>query len=169
MTNYTSIEQPLKATLLQLQQALSGLTRDQYAKPLEVLSNSSIGEHTRHVIEFFQALGKGYESGHVNYDKRQRNYILETDRDAAAMEIAFIQMNIEKQDKEIQLTGTYSKDSDQEVSVNTTYYRELIYNLEHLIHHMAVIKIGIRDSTTVSVPSEFGVASATIRHKKSIL
>lgn len=169
MNDYKAIEHPLKSTLLQLQQVLSGLTRDQYSKPLEVLSNASIGEHTRHVIEFFQTLLKGYETGYVNYDRRQRNYLLETDQDVATMEIAFIQMNFEKKDKAIQLTGTYSKDSDQEVSVNTTYYRELIYNLEHLIHHMAVIKIGIRDSTTVSVPAEFGVASATIRHKKSIL
>jgi hypothetical protein len=169
MTEYATIEQPLKLTLQQLQEVLAQLTHEQYSARLEVLSHSSIGQHARHIIEFFQALITGYDNGIVNYDNRQRNHILEHDNNAAISELARVEMQIVKKDKPMQLAGTYSKDTTQEITVHTTWHRELVYNLEHLIHHMAMIRIGIRQSTALRIPQDFGVASATLRFKTSIL
>ncbi|HEX8061527.1 MAG TPA: hypothetical protein VF473_11360, partial [Cyclobacteriaceae bacterium] len=59
----------------------------------------------------------------------------------------------------------YSNDSHEESTVETTYYRELVYNLEHAVHHMAVIKIAIRSTTLIDIPVDFGVAAATIKYR----
>ena len=47
---------------------LEQLSNEEYSKPCVQLSNSSIGEHARHIIELFQCLESQYESGIVNYD-----------------------------------------------------------------------------------------------------
>src|SRR5689334_19667735 len=102
------IRHPLRATLVQLQQVLSELSNDEYKRPLLVLSNSSIGQHTRHIIEFFQTLFKAYDSGFLNYDQRERNQLLEKSQQAALVELALIVEALVKEDKEILLSGTYS-------------------------------------------------------------
>ena len=161
------IEHSLRATLTQLHLVLSALSREEYKTPLPILSNASIGQHARHILEFFQVLISNYEAGIINYDKRKRNHLLETDRDVALMELAVLVDKILKDDKEVLLTGSYSSDTNEETTVRSTYYREIVYNLEHAVHHMAMIKIGIRESTNLAVPSDFGVAAATILHKKN--
>ena len=83
------------------------------------------------------------------------------------IELLNIKSNLSKQDKEMLLVGSYSSDSTDQSTVKTAYYRELVYKLEHAIHHMAMIKIGISETTNVEVPLDFGVASATIRYKRS--
>ncbi len=52
--------------------------------------------------------------------------------------------------------------------IASNFYRELIYNIEHAVHHMAIMKIGVLEvAPYVSMPLDFGVAVSTIRHKKS--
>lgn len=162
-----SIAHSLHATLMQLREVLSGLPNTEFRKPLPILSNASVGQHTRHIIEFFQTLLASYQTGLVNYDKRQRNLLLETNLDTALQELSNLCIDLVADDKQMLLTGTYSDDG-QTVTVATTYHRELVYNLEHAIHHMAMIKIGILQSTNLTVPPDFGVAAATILHRKSI-
>ncbi len=162
-----TINQALKETLCQLRTVLSVLSSEQYSMPLEILNSSSIGQHTRHIIEFFEAVMEGYDAGSINYDKRRRSLSIERDREEALSRLSFIEHNLSAEDKHLQLAGKYSSLSDGETVVTTTYYRELIYNLEHMIHHMAIIKIAIQNSTTVMVPSEFGVAPATLRHQRA--
>jgi hypothetical protein len=163
------IEASLRATLTQLQDVLSQLSAEEYRTCLPVLSNASIGQHTRHIIEFCQILTDNYDSAIVNYDNRKRNILLETDLHLAMHEISVIMRNIFKEDKEVLLVGCYSTGAEDEAAVRSTYYRELVYNLEHAIHHMAIIKIGIRESTNVLLPADFGVAAATIQYKNLIL
>jgi hypothetical protein len=169
MNDVNRIGESLRSTLTQLQQVLLQLSNEQYKLPLPVLGNASIGQHTRHIIEFFQTLVNAYDDGHLNYDKRDRSVLLETDQRAAYNVISMILDYVVRSDKEVFLTGTYSTIGGNEITVRSTYHRELIYNLEHAIHHMAMIKIGVRHSTTIVMPSDFGVASATVRFQKSIL
>lgn len=163
------IERVLRSTLSPLQQVLSGLSQDEYARPLQILNNSSIGQHTRHIIEFFQVLINDYEKGLINYDKRKRNQLLETSPHMANHELAVILDTISMVDKEIVLAGVYSNEIPFELAVKSTYNREILYNLEHAVHHMAMIKIGIQQSTKLKVSPNFGVASATVQHRKTVL
>jgi hypothetical protein len=41
-----------------------------------------------------------------------------------------------------------------------------MYNLEHLIHHEALIKVAITSMTEVAIPESFGVAPSTLQYRK---
>ncbi|HAT80757.1 MAG TPA: hypothetical protein DCS17_04990, partial [Flavobacterium sp.] len=114
--------------LNELIRLLQQLSDEQYSNPCVQLSNSSIGEHTRHIIELFQCLDNQYDSGVVNYDKRQRSFQIQTNTDFAIQKIIQIQNNLDKEDKNIVL---HQKIDGNEISVDSNYYRELLYNFEH--------------------------------------
>ena len=141
---------------------LKQLSNDEYSNPCAQLSNSSIGEHTRHIIELFQCLENQYESGVINYDDRQRNVLIQTDTDFAIQQIVQIQSNLDKENKNIVLK---QKIESHEIITDSNYYRELLYNFEHCIHHQALIKVAILQHSTITIDENFGVARSTIEYR----
>lgn len=150
-------------TLDELIELLDQLSQEEYSKSCFELSSSSIGEHTRHIIEMFQCLNRNYDSGIVNYDKRQRNGLIETNTDFAIQMILDIKNNISKENKNLELQQTIDGNA---VNIQSNYYRELLYNLEHCIHHQALIKVAILKCENVAVDANFGVARSTIEYRK---
>lgn len=157
---------PLKKLLEQLNQLLARLDDHAYSQPIDILSHASIGQHTRHVIEFFTALERGYETGHVNYDLRKRDKQIETDRGHATNMLSGIIDGIDKEDKDLSLVTDFNPSAEVSYRINTNYARELVYNLEHVVHHMAIMRIGVQAVSTLKLPEDFGVALSTLRHKK---
>jgi hypothetical protein len=141
---------------------LKQLSDKEYSNPCANLSNSSIGEHTRHIIELFQCLDNQYESGIVSYDNRQRNVLIQTDTDFAIQQIVQIQNNLDKENKNIVLK---QKIESHEITTESNYYRELLYNFEHCIHHQALIKVAILQYPTIAIDKNFGVARSTIEYR----
>lgn len=141
---------------------LKQLSNDEYSRPCSQLSNSSIGEHTRHIIELFQCLEKQYESGVINYDDRKRNVLIQTNTDFAIQQIVQIQNNLDKENKNIVLKQKIER---QEITTESNYYRELLYNFEHCIHHQALIKVAILQYSTIKIDENFGVARSTIEYR----
>ena len=148
--------------LKELIDLLHQLSNEQYSNPCPQLSNASIGEHTRHIIELFQCLENQYESGVVNYDKRQRNSQIQTDTHFAIQQIVSIQNNLDKMDKKIVLQ---QKIEGYEIKIESNYYRELLYNFEHCIHHQALIKVAILMAENIKIGKNFGVARSTIEYR----
>lgn len=151
----------------QLRESLALLNRDQYIHPSRLLSNASIGQHVRHVAELFLCLLNGYETGIVNYEKRERDYRIETDLVFALDVLKLIDRLLDRQDKSLLLEVNCDLLSDTLQNINTNYYRELLYNLEHTIHHMALIRIGIEEVSDIILPEGFGVAPSTIKYRKA--
>lgn len=141
---------------------LNQLSNSEYSKPCLQLANASIGEHTRHIIELFQCLENQYESGIVNYDKRQRNTQIQTETDFAIQQIVAIQNNLDKKNKKILLQ---QRIDGNEIKTESNYYRELLYNFEHCIHHQALIKVAVLMSDNIKVDENFGVARSTIEYR----
>jgi hypothetical protein len=142
---------------------LNQLSQEEYSEPCFELSNSSIGGHTRHIIEMFQCLNRSYDLGIVNYDKRERNELIETNTDFAIQMILDIKSNISKENKNLELQQIIDGNA---VNIQSNYYRELLYNLEHCIHHQALIKVAILKCVNVAVDENFGVARSTIEYRK---
>jgi hypothetical protein len=142
---------------------LNQLSQEEYSKSCFELSSSSIGEHTRHIIEMFQCLNRNYDSGIVNYDKRERNVLIETNTNFAIQMILDIKNSISKVNKNLELQQTIEGVT---VKIQSNYYRELLYNLEHCIHHQALIKVAILKCVNVAVDENFGVARSTIEYRK---
>ncbi|HLF50819.1 DinB family protein [Flavobacterium sp.] len=152
----------IKNSLNELIDLLDQLQNAEYANPCAELSNASIGEHTRHIIEMFQCLENQYDCGTVNYDKRERNVLIQTNTDFAIQSIIEVQNNIEKENKKIELQQIID---GEEIRIESNYFRELLYNLEHCIHHQALIKVAILQCENVQIDANFGVARSTIEYR----
>ncbi len=150
-------------SLDELIELLSQLSKEEYSEPCFELSGSSIGEHTRHIVEMFQCLNRNYNSGVVNYDKRDRNKQIQTNTHFAIQMILDVKNNILKENKNIELQQLIDGES---IQIQSNYFRELLYNLEHCIHHQALIKVAILKSEKITVDSNFGVARSTIEYRK---
>lgn len=150
-------------TLNELLDLLSQISDTDYSCPCHQLSNATIGEHTRHSIEMFQCLENQYEYGIVNYDIRNRDYLIQTNTDFAQKCILQILNQIEKPNKSLQLQQIVD---GEELLIDTNYNRELLYNLEHCIHHQALIKVAVIQSETIKIDENFGVARSTIEYRK---
>lgn len=143
-----------------------------YSKSLEILSGSSLGQHIRHIVELYQAIPKSEFSDNINYDQRGRNLEIETNPLVAALEIQHILEFLESitQDKPLTLVGDYGMDMDATIYIKSSLFRELAYNLDHAIHHQALIKIGLNQLDLASlISSNFGIAPSTIRFRNSQL
>lgn len=149
-------------TLNELSSLLSQLSNEEYSNPCHELSNSSIGQHVRHSIELFQCLESKYDSGIINYDHRLRDFHLESDVNAAKKAIEIILNLIDKPNKALVLVQKL----DCVVEIESNYYRELLYNLEHCIHHQALIKVAILQMNHLKIDENFGVARSTIEYRK---
>lgn len=160
------IQKAIQNVFVQLSESIRELTDEEYTHPSDILFNATIGQHVRHVIELFLELEKGYETGRVNYDKRKRDYTIETDKDVAIELLHQIYLRLNRFDKNLLLEASYDENSNETVLISTNYFRELMYNLEHTVHHMALIRVGINEVSTVVVPNDFGVASSTVKYKK---
>lgn len=127
------------------------------------LSNATIGEHTRHIIELYQSLLTDYELGKINYDKRERNLKIQTDVLFAISTINAILNQLDKPNKKLTLE---QENNDVTYTIETNYERELLHNLEHSIHHQALIKVALIKDSSIVISENFGVAKSTIAFRK---
>jgi hypothetical protein len=154
--------QSIHTSLNELKELLRQLSDSEYSKPCPELSNSTIGEHTRHIIEMFQCLEVQYPSGMVNYDRRERNSRIQSETKFANECIDTIQQNLDKENKTLELQQIID---GEEIRIQSNYYRELLYNLEHCIHHQALIKVALLKYQNISVSTNFGVARSTVEYR----
>jgi hypothetical protein len=160
------LQQAVKTIFVQLADSLGQLSPPQYSQSCATLFNNTIGQHVRHIIELFQCLENGYESGTVNYEKRKRDTFIETDKELAGRLLLDIHRGLNKPNKTLTLEASYDEHVTDSIAIDTNYFREIAYNLEHTIHHMALIRVGITEITNIQLPDDFGVASSTIKYRK---
>ena len=153
----------IKDIFRQLNNVLVNLSDEEYTMQSNVLFKATIGQHVRHIIELFIELSKGYENGVVNYEKRKRDYLIETNKHFAVELMNDILNTANKKDKLLKLEAGFTGNNEQLILLDTNYYRELAYNIEHTIHHMALIRIGVNELSAIPVDDNFGIASATIK------
>lgn len=153
-------------TLHQLKTVIDQLTLEQYILPIPIFENASVGKHCRHIIELFHELEKGYETGFVQYDLRKRDLTIETDRGFALNCLDEICNTINKTDRTLVLSHQFqNNNSTSKIDTISSYRREIIYNIEHCTHHLAIIKIGILSIIPqFQFPNGFGYADATVIH-----
>jgi uncharacterized damage-inducible protein DinB len=156
-----------KNILNQLENVVEQVHAEDFSKPSAALSQATIGQHLRHTVEFFICLENGFEKGLVNYDKRNHDHLIESDKVIASASLRSIMefISTHREDKALALEVAYERDREDWVTLETNYRRELVYNIEHAVHHMAIMKIGIREvAPYVQLPADFGIAVSTMRY-----
>jgi hypothetical protein len=157
--------------LTQLTNLVNQISEQDFTKPVDSLGNSTIGQHLRHTLEFFICLEQGFESGLINYDKRAHDKLIESDKFIALSTLNKINDFIlgQSTNKPLKLEAGYDLHKEEFVTIETNFLRELIYNIEHAVHHMAIMKIGIREiAPLITLPHDFGIAASTIRYQESV-
>lgn len=163
MEKYCSVNMQKTSQLLQ------NISDEDYVLRIAALSGSSIGQHVRHIIEFFQCLLNQAETGVVNYDKRERNMLLETEKNQALNAIHDLNnriLQISHLDFPLQVHACFSGNETQKF--NSSLMRELAYCFEHSIHHQALIAVALTQiQGTAHVDSDFGYAPSTIAYHQA--
>ena len=150
----------------QLSDSILQLSDEQYCRPCGSLLNNTIGQHVRHIIELFQCLEYGHVEGCVNYEMRKRDPEIETNRGLALDLLKNVFEGLKNENKPLVLLANFDDQSDQYLEISTNYYREVAYNLEHAIHHMALMRVGITEISDIALSESFGMAVSTIKHRK---
>lgn len=163
-----TIQQSVQAIFQQLEDSLVKLTNVQYCQQVDILSGATVGQHVRHVVEMFVCLQDGYETGIVNYENRKRDITIESSNEAALKLMQHIKASLFAENKELILEAGFDENSFDLNQIPSNYFREIAYNLEHAIHHMALIKIGINEVSDIVLPTGYGVASSTIKYRQSV-
>lgn len=155
----------LRNSLTSLSQSIFHLTDFDYSRSIKSLDNNSIGAHVRHIIEFVQCLVEQYEMRQINYDLRKRNVVIETSLQVTLVSLKTLIGSLPKND--VNLTLKFTNYKGEETICNTTYYREVLYNIEHCIHHEALIKVALLElGKTQIMGLNFGIAPSTVRARK---
>lgn len=154
--------------LNQIKDLVIQINDNDYSKQLELLNENTISKHIRHVLELFVQLQIGIEKHEINYDKRERNIYIEQNKLYTINFINELINNIES----IQVINSpitlNTLINNNEILVQTSVERELVYNIEHAIHHMAIIQIACKHCFSyIKLDKNFGVAYATIQYNNS--
>ena len=147
----------------QLVSVVEKMEDQEYSQALEILNQATIGKHIRHVVEFCECMEKAQSTGQISYDKRLHERRLEEDRQYVLERIEnHIQwLNQTNENFPITLEVEYPY-SDVCENIQSNFIRELAYNIEHIVHHMAIIKIGLkREFSHIELQEGFGVAQST--------
>ena len=141
------------------------LTPEQYTLKCKMLNGVSIAEHLRHSYEFYHCLLLGLDTMQLNYEDRARDRAIENNLPYAIerMKKLKLQLSSPLKDTVMELKSKEAQSSH----VKTSFERELVYCLDHAIHHQALIKIGLKEQELSHLVSQdFGVAYSTLRYRK---
>ncbi len=152
----------------QLSTIIRSCEEEDFSRPLDELSHSTFGQHVRHTLEFFLCLFDAKNDGIINYDQRKHDKFIETDTKLALSVIDSIKKFLaqQKEDYPVSFEANYTLEEGAVQKMNSSFYRELAYNIEHAIHHMALMKVAMSYTLSyIELPSNFGVASSTVRYQ----
>lgn len=148
---------------------LDKLDDQSFSKPLEVFNGSSLGQHFRHILDFYKCILVGAEKETLDYSARERDLMIEQSSEHASLAFKKLYKGIQdlcEVDMLNVLADFSSSDTLDRPVVKSSVGRELMYAYDHAIHHLAIIKIGIRsDFPQISLNKDIGVAPSTIKHR----
>jgi hypothetical protein len=162
----------------QMTELLEQLDKPVFCKPLKTFHGSTIGQHFRHILEFYTCLFEGKTMVHpdtigtayVDYSSRKRNNILAENPKSALATLDFIchQVQFMNEHQILQIVSEFSENTeggDRPVYVSSMG-RELQYAFDHAVHHLAIIRIGLEiHFPQISVADDLGVAPSTLKYR----
>jgi hypothetical protein len=164
------MKKAIEENLLQLKELLQCISVENYTQSIGVLSGSTIGQHFRHIIEFYKTI-ISTTNNVVCYDNRKRDKTIENSPDFALENIAIILLGVEqiKENQPVLFESDFTKDGSNKIQINSSAAREMAYCLEHSIHHQALIKAGLISMNLQHlVNDKFGLAYSTIQFQNKL-
>lgn len=157
--------------LAQADALLGSLAPSDYTNPVPAAFNATIGGHLRHCLDHFLSLLNGFDSGLIDYDRRNRDPRIERDLDYARSLVRTLrsdldQLDVELLDAPIQTRCEVSYRQGNSPISQSSLGRELVYAIAHGIHHFALIAIMAR-LQGIRIAEGFGMAPSTLAHLRT--
>ncbi|KAA3622941.1 MAG: DinB family protein [Bacteroidetes bacterium] len=151
---------------------LGNISPEQYSKKLDIFKGSTLGQHFRHILDFYLVLLKYHSSGLVDYTLRERDLELETNPQYAMKTFEKVLSEVELLDEQtllkVKADLLYVAEGERPL-IPTSIGRELMYAYEHAVHHLAIIRIGIENAfPDLEIAKEVGIAPATIKYRTNL-
>jgi uncharacterized damage-inducible protein DinB len=162
---------PLRTDFNRLYNFLHQVSPVHYTQPQEVLSGATVGQHVRHIIEFYAIAFQATHGNVINYDNRKRDVQLETNPAYACQCIDALQekLSVLTPDRELFVTANYHTQLQQPITLVSSVYRELAYALDHSTHHQAILKIALTNlPESPYAVGDMGMAHSTLRYKNQL-
>jgi len=161
----------VKSNILFLQQGielLRNISDELYTSDNGRYHKSGIGRHFRHIIEHYFSFLNGY-AGKIDYDNRERDPRLETDRmfminkfREVTDSLEAIYHDPELLDQRVEVRTNEGIGEDGSPLSSSSYRRELQFLISHTVHHYALIGLILKTLDYTPDPS-FGVAPSTLK------
>jgi uncharacterized damage-inducible protein DinB len=157
--------------LEQIIRLLEELDDQQYVQPLDCFHGANLGQHFRHILDFYTCLLAGSDTGFLDYTCRERSPLVESHTVFAMgrFQEVHTQLTSLSVDQPVSVQADFSSNpSDLRPQVSSSVGRELMFAYDHSIHHLAIVKMGIQlNFPDVSIPDAVGVAPSTIKHQNT--
>lgn len=159
--------------ITQIIELLQTIDNERYTQPVVVFNGSSIGQHIRHIIDFYLCLIRGCEVSNIDYDKRARNLLIERDIKVARVELERIAGAVQSLDilQNVVVNSSFTvNEGESHAQIASSVGRELMYAYDHAIHHLAMVKIGVQlNYPSIFINPDLGVAPSTLKFRKQKL
>lgn len=154
----------LLATIHQITDILKQIEPHEYRKQLPEYDGSTLGQHFRHILEFFICMERGLPEGKVDYASRERNLLFEDSPGIAQDALLNFADTLEHLNPDLPLAFVAEFGQQDRPSYDSTLGRELAFVYDHAIHHLAIIKIGLRcHFFHILIDRDLGVSPSTIK------
>jgi len=149
---------------------LAGLTNELYVRTRPPAFGSAVGPHMRHNLDHYVCFLNGWRAGEVDYDSRERDRQVETDRDYCGAQIQTIiqglrEVSDEDGERRIRVKMDEGGPAPELQWSHTTVKRELQFLVSHTVHHYALIAVLLKLEGK-ALPAGFGVAPSTLRYEE---
>ena len=151
---------------------LERLDETVFTRPLPLFHGSTIGQHFRHILEFYTCLFDGVLGARVDYGSRRRNPALSENPRAALAVLDYVADTVKKQDEHqwLNVESEFSDDCLPHIArpvYMSSMGRELQYAFDHAVHHLAIIRMGLElYFPQIPVDEDLGVAPSTLKYQK---
>ncbi len=168
----TAVAGAAAALLGQCAAIIESVDDSAYASISSTIRGGTIGKHVRHVLDHFRAAidGDG-PGGCIDYDRRERDVPMETDRSLALSAIEDLSARIGDMDgtrlaATVRVKVMVAADGCT-VELRSTLARELAFATHHAVHHNAMVR-AIAAEFGHELPEDLGKAPSTLNHERRL-
>ena len=162
-----------RLTLASASQLIEQLPKDKYNHIESPYFESCLGKHMRHILDHYLCFQRDLDSGVIDYEQRQRQTQLETDKDYALVVIQQLDrflLDLEQahtEDRAIKVLLCNDVSLPLGEATDSSIRRELQFLQGHSVHHFALIAAMLR-FYGITVSREFGIAPSTLVHEDTV-
>lgn len=163
----------LKATqssLKQIQLIVEMIEKEQQDTADNIYVEFGIGCHIRHIIDHFLAMKNGMSDLIINYNQRHRDSLIETSSNEARATLLDLQVwlsGLSKENVQLVIEAEINCEQEENVKMFSNLERELLYLINHTIHHAAYIKL-IAQQHKIILADAIGIAPSTATYFRQV-